>query len=310
MKLTKGKLSKIRNKKNQSAKRFKKTGKGRKTKTFRNKKALNLHNTSLKKYKGGKKAKSPENDPKVVEPTKPEEPLTVAPTSDVVDKSLAKPVADNTTTNVVGEPKTTEHPTTNVVVEPHEEVSPTSNVVGEPKTTEHPTSDVVVEPHEEVAPTSNVVGEPQTEPVKTDLGDPSEGPGSHQELPAHVSEVGSDSDEVSPEAKEEMVENEPVVSDNVSDAGSEVASEDAAFVTEEEPVPVEETPVEEDQPQAKQNSLTNDVSIVAESLDKLAEYISDKIAKKLNLGSGNSSADLNRDSFNAFANANDALVQS
>jgi hypothetical protein len=281
MKLTKGKLSKIRNKKNQSAKRFKKTGKGRKTKTFRNKKALNLHNTSLKKYKGGKKAKSPENDPKVVEPTKPEEPLTVAPTSDVVDKSLAKPVADNTTTNVVGEPKTTEHPT----------------------------SDVVVEPHEEVAPTSNVVGEPQTEPVKTDLGDPSEGPGSHQELPAHVSEVGSDSDEVSPEAKEEMVENEPVVSDNVSDAGSEVASEDAAFVTEEEPVPVEETPVEEDQPQAKQNSLTNDVSIVAESLDKLAEYISDKIAKKLNLGSGNSSADLNRDSFNAVANANDALVQ-
>jgi hypothetical protein len=49
MKLTKGKLSKIRNKKNQSAKRFKKTGKHRKTKTFRKRKALNLHNTSLKK---------------------------------------------------------------------------------------------------------------------------------------------------------------------------------------------------------------------------------------------------------------------
>ena len=35
MKLTKGKLSKIRNKKHQTVKRFKKSSKGNKTKTFR-----------------------------------------------------------------------------------------------------------------------------------------------------------------------------------------------------------------------------------------------------------------------------------
>ena len=53
MKLTKGKLSKIRNKKRQSFKRYKKGGKSRKSKTFRKRRPLNLHNGSLKKYKGG-----------------------------------------------------------------------------------------------------------------------------------------------------------------------------------------------------------------------------------------------------------------
>jgi len=53
MKLTKGKLSKIQNKKKQSLKRYKKGRKTHKSKTFRKRKHLNLHNTSLKKYKGG-----------------------------------------------------------------------------------------------------------------------------------------------------------------------------------------------------------------------------------------------------------------
>lgn len=278
MKLTKGKLSKIRNKKNQSAKRFKKTGKGRKTKTFRKRKALNLHNTSLKKYRGGQGAKLPENVPQVVEPVKPVEPVVVPPTSDVV---------------------------------------------GELSTEIPPTTDVVQEMSTEVPPTTDVVDE-----------NPGEGPGSHQALPPPVSEIGSDSAEVSPAAKKEMVEDGtnatsdvvPVSNlENGSESGSEIGSEDAASLSEtEEPKPemtketepetetekeTEPLPIEGEQSQSQQQPLGNDMSIVAESLDKLAEYISDKIAKKLNLGTSNSSTDLNRDSFNAVANANEALVE-
>lgn len=226
MKLTKGKLSKIRNKKNQSAKRFKKTGKGRKTKTFRKRKALSLHNTSLKKYNGGQGTKSSELD----DPTKPEK--NADSTTDVVDEPSMEPV---------------------------------------------------------VLPT-------------TDLEDPGEGPGSHQELPAPVSEVGSDLTEVSPAAKEEMIKEKPTSdatgatdAENGLNATTETGSEETSSITEE--------------PISQKQSIGNDLSIVAESLDKLAEYISDKIAKKLNLGSGSLSTELNNDSFNTVANANEALVE-
>jgi hypothetical protein len=285
MKLTKGKLSKIRNKKNQSAKRFKKTGKSNKTKTFRKRRALNLHNTSLKKYKGGKGPKLPENVPQVVEPVKPVEPVVVPPTSDVVGES---------------QPMSTEMQPTSDVVDETQEMPPTSDVVGETQ---------------EMPPTSDVVDE-----------NPGEGPGSHQALPPPVSEIGSDSAEVSSAAKQEMVEDGtnatsdviPVSKlENGSDSGSEIGSEDAASLSEvDDPRPetepemeLESKPIEGEQSQSQQQPLGNDMSIVAESLDKLAEYISDKIAKKLNLGSSNSSTDLNRDSFNAVANANEALVE-
>jgi len=258
MKLTKGKLSKIRNKKNQSAKRFKKTGKGRKTKTFRKRKALSLHNTSLKKYNGGQGTKSSELD----DPTKPEK--NADSTTDVVDEPSMEPI-----------------------------VAPTTDVVGEPS----------MEPI--VAPTTDVVDEPSMEPVvlpTTDLEDPGEGPGSHQELPAPVSEVGSDLAEVSPAAKEEMIKEKSTSdatgatdAENGLNATTETGSEETSSITEE--------------PISQKQSIGNDLSIVAESLDKLAEYISDKIAKKLNLGSGSLSTELNNDSFNTVANANEALVE-
>jgi len=294
MKLTKGKLSKIRNKKNQSAKRFKKSGKGRNTKTFRKRKALNLHNTSLKKYKGGKGPKLPENVPQVVEPTKVNKPVVVQPTTDVVQEM----------------PK---------------EMPPTTDVVQEMPKEMPPTTDVVQEMPKEMPPTTDVVGETQEIPPTTDVVDenPGEGPGSHQALPPPVSEIGSDSAEVSPAAKKEMVEDGtnatpdvvPVSNlENGSESGSEIGSEDAASLSETEKAPemtteTEPQPIEGEQSQSQQKPLGNDMSIVAESLDKLAEYISDKIAKKLNLGTGNSSTDLNRDSFNAVANANNALVE-
>jgi hypothetical protein len=154
-------------------------------------------------------------------------------------------------------------------------------------------------------------------PPTTDLEDPGEGPGSHQALPPPVSEIGSDSAEVSSAANQEMVEdgttaNSHVASfsglENNSESGSEIGSENVAPLSETEKEP-ELQPIEGEQPQSQQKPLGNDISIVAESLDKLAEYISDKIAKKLNLGTSNSSTDLNRDSFNAVANANNALVE-
>jgi hypothetical protein len=169
-----------------------------------------------------------------------------------------------------------------------------------------PTTDVVSEPSMEpvLPPTTDVVSEPSMEPVlppTTDVEDPGESSGSHQELPAPVSEVGADSAEVSPAAKEEMVEEGPTSgatdAENGLDATTETGSDDTYSITEE--------PVSQKQP------IGNELSIVAESLDKLAEYISDKIAKKLNLGSDSSAAaaDLNRDSFNTVANANEALVE-
>jgi len=290
MKLTKGKLSKIRNKKNQSAKRFKKTGKGSKTKTFRKRRALNLHNASLKKYKGGQEAKSPENDSKVIEPTKPNEVQEVAPTTDVVGEPTNETVTP--TTDVVGEPT-------------NEVATPTTDIVGEPTNeTVTPTTDVVGEPtNETVTPTTDVVGEPT--PSTPDVEKLGENP---ENLPAPVpiSEVGV---EVSPLAKEEIVEeglvspDSNIVSENVSETGSEdVNSIKEEPVSEEKEIPAE--------PTQQQEPVGNDISIVVESLDKLAEYISDKIAKKLNLNLGGSSTELNNDSFNAVANANDTLVQS
>jgi hypothetical protein len=56
MKLTKGRLLKIINKKKQSLKRYKKREKNskyRKIRTFRKRKSVNLHNATLRKYKGG-----------------------------------------------------------------------------------------------------------------------------------------------------------------------------------------------------------------------------------------------------------------
>ena len=155
-------------------------------------------------------------------------------------------------------------------------------------------------------PTTDVVQESQVEPEMetstTNIENPGEGPGSHQELPPPVSEVGSDSAEVSSAAKQEMVEDVTPVSE--LENRSDIGSEDAASLSE-----MEEIKPEPEQTEPQQQPVENDMSIVAESLDKLAEYISDKIAKKLNLGSGNSSTDLNRDSFNAVANANEALVE-
>jgi hypothetical protein len=335
MKLTKGKLSKIRNKKNQSAKRIKKSGKGqgRNTKTFRKRKALNLHNKSLKKYKGGKTpesvaAKLPEKENKVVlkakpeQETKPEENINhpvaveplhstvssekVVPTSDVVEKNHMNPITVNPSLHVDEDAHVkpiTEHSTSDVVKETHMKPimdHPTSDVVEETHVKpimDHPTSHVVEEMHAKPImdhPTSDVVKETHVEPV-------AENPASHLDEKNRMKHMT----EESIEPKEEIVE-QNFGSETGSENGSEISSEDADSISEES---VSENPVETSQEPPSQQPIGDNISIVAESLDKLAEYISDKIAKKLNLNPGGSSTELNRDSFNAVANANQALVE-
>jgi hypothetical protein len=329
MKLTKGKISKIQNKKKQSLKRYKKGGKTHKSKTFRKRRAFNLHNKSLKKYKGGQpvetEAKS-DGTPNLAEkPTTDVEGApspTVAPTTDVeATPVVEEPVkSDEIPTPVV--------PTSDVEATQVEEEPVKSNVVGEeslgsdveePDKTNAtpppvvPTSDVEETPVGEESLGTNVdatpVGEESlgTDVDATRVGeeeDPGEGPGSGSALPPPISAEGSlDADNLSNNADDS-------VGTNVA-AGSE--GEQEASVEGEQEASVEGE--QENQPSMTENTPAgNDISIVAESLSKLADYISEKIAQKLkNLSFGSSSgsgSDLNRDSFNAVANANETLAES
>ena len=238
MKLTKGKLSKIRNKKHQTVKRFKKSSKGNKTKTFRKRKGLNLHNTSLKKYNGGKidDDVKEEETPKTVV-AKQEEPAEEipAPTSDVVAPISEEPVSEEQEPVAEEQEPVSEEP----VAEEREPVS------------EEP--EPVAEEREPIAE--------EREPIAEDEPTP------------------------------DVITEKPIENEEASEVES-IAESDA----DQEPV-VE--PVAEE-------VVKNNLSIVAESLDKLAEYISDKIAQKLKYGS---SSELNRDSFDAVATANNTMAE-
>jgi hypothetical protein len=116
--------------------------------------------------------------------------------------------------------------------------------------------------------------------------DPGEGPGSNELLPPPVSEEGT----------EQLTE--PEIETNSLDNAN------AGF---EEPPKLDSEPVSVDATQAE-----NTPPIVVESLENLLDYISTKIAKKLQQTSSfgsNNNADLNRDSFNSFANANETLAE-
>jgi hypothetical protein len=315
MKLTKGKLSKIRNKKNQSAKRLKKSGKGRNSKTFRKRRALNLHNSSLKKYKGGQPEEMPaklpetENQP-IVDSTNLENAEQPAPTTEQQVPTTEQPM------NVTG-----------VTADEHAaipgEPAPMSEAIGEGEPV--PASEENGEPVDvtsEVAPTSGlateenlaVTGEPEvagekplaTESLTANMDDPGKGPGSDQELPPPISETGSDSAESSNEQGGEslpIAEEGPVAEDGSLAEGGPVAEGNQNASTDD----VKPTNEDSTQPATAQSSSGNNATIVAESLDKLAEYLSNKIAEKL--GKFGSSTELNRDSFNAVANANNSLAE-
>jgi outer membrane biosynthesis protein TonB len=148
MKLTKGKLSKLFHKKKQTMRRYKNQRKYRRaSKTFRQRKPLNLHRSSMKKIG---RVGGAEPDEKV--------PLVVKPASDEA----------TTTTEMVSEPIT--EPVPEPVSEPAVEPVPESTAAEEPlpePVAEEPSTAPVVEP--EPMPVSEPepvpMPEPEPEPV-------------------------------------------------------------------------------------------------------------------------------------------------
>lgn len=172
MKLTKGKLSKLFHKKKQTMRRYKNQRKYRRaSKTFRQRKPLNLHRSSMKKFV----------DPRKVEwigGTDPDEkvPLVVKPASDEVttNEPISEPVAEPAT-----EPAAALEPVAESAAEPTSEpadaVEPVTEPVSEPTTepvAEEPAAAAALEPVPE--PVSEPVVEPAAaeEPVAKPLEEP------------------------------------------------------------------------------------------------------------------------------------------
>ena len=142
MKLTKGKLSKLFHKKKQTMRRYKNQRKYRRaSKTFRQRKPLNLHRSSMKKIG---RVGGADPDEKV--------PLVVKPASDEA----------TTTTEMVSEPIT--EPVPEPVSEPAVEPVPESTAAEEP-VPEPVAEEPVPEPVAEEPVPEPVVEEPVSEPV-------------------------------------------------------------------------------------------------------------------------------------------------
>jgi len=141
MKLTKGKISKIQNKNKQSLKKYKTTGKTHKSKTFRKRRPVNLHISSLKKYRGGQdksKSASPDaaattNSDPTVDPTIN---LDAAPTTSSTTTTSSDPTVDPTI-NLDAAPATSSTTTT---TSSSPTVDPTVNLDAAPSTSSTPTS--------------------------------------------------------------------------------------------------------------------------------------------------------------------------
>lgn len=275
MKLTKGKLSKIQNKKKQTLKRYKKGGKTRKSKTFRKRKHVNLHNASLKKYKGGSgeltEAKPATSEVEPIQ-TDPITQTSLTPSSEQTAQPIleeAKPTLDEEQQNLEEVNPTLEEEQQNL----EEEAKPTLEAA-QPTLGEEEQQDLET-PLEDATTTQTPIS-----------SDPGEGPGSNEALPPPVSEEGT----------EQLTE--PEIETNNLDNADAVSQEPPKFDS--EPVSVDATQVENTPP------------IVVESLENLLDYISTKIAKKLQQTSSfgsNKNTELNKDSFNSVANANETLAE-
>ena len=135
MNLTKGKLTKIMNKRKQSMRRYKKERKYRRaSKTFRRRKPLNLHRSSMKNFVGTRKVEW-------IGGTDPDEKVPL----------VVKPASDEATTDPIMEP----------VSEPVPEPLPVSEPMPEPM----PVSEPEPVPEPEPEPMPEPMPEPEPEPV-------------------------------------------------------------------------------------------------------------------------------------------------
>ena len=180
MKLTKGKLSKLFHKKKQTMRRYKNQRKYRRaSKTFRQRKPLNLHRSSMKKIG---RVGGADPDEKV--------PLVVKPASDeVTTEPITEPVPE-----AASEPTAAEEPVSEPAVEP---VSvPTTEPVAEEPVPE-PVSEPAGEPVPE--PTTEPVPEPVIEPVSEPVPEPVVEPAAEEPLAKPLEEPAV-AENVKPEA--------------------------------------------------------------------------------------------------------------
>ena len=140
MKLTKGKLSKLFHKKKQTMRRYKNQRKYRRaSKTFRQRKPLNLHRSSMKKIGRVGGAEPDEKVPLVVKPASDE----ATTTTEMVSEPITDPVPEQVAEEPVSEP----------AMEPIPEPVPEPAV--EPVVVEEPVPEPISEP----------IPEPVAEPV-------------------------------------------------------------------------------------------------------------------------------------------------
>ncbi len=220
MKLTKGKLSKLFHKKKQTMRRYKNQRKYRRaSKTFRQRKPLNLHRSSMKKLVVPRKIEwigGTEPDEKV--------PLVVKPASDEpASGSLAEPVAQ-LASEPVHEPVAKEPVPEQVpqqVAEPATEVAPES--VPQPVAEEQVPEPVAQQIPEQVSePVAQQIPEQVSEPVAQQVSQPVPEPVPVAEESIPESDSKPIVEEPTPEPVAKSVE-EPIVAKNVKQETSPVA---------------------------------------------------------------------------------------
>jgi len=157
MKLTKGKLSKLFHKKKQTMRRYKNQRKYRRaSKTFRQRKPLNLHRSSMKKFVDPRKigrVGGADPDEKV--------PLVVKPASEEAPAQNAS--APASTTESTTEPMPTMESTPEPVAAPTTEPTPEQAPESQPE----PMPEPAPMPEPEPAPMSETAPEPASEPETT-----------------------------------------------------------------------------------------------------------------------------------------------
>lgn len=161
MKLTKGKLSKLFHKKKQTMRRYKNQRKYRRaSKTFRQRKPLNLHRSSMKKIGRVGGADPDEKVPLVVKPASDEETIT---TTEPVSEPTTEPVAEQAVEPI---PEPVPEPASEPAVEPVSEPIPEQAVEPVPEpVAEEPVSEPVAEESIPEPVAEEPVAKPVEEPI-------------------------------------------------------------------------------------------------------------------------------------------------
>ena len=164
MKLTKGKLSKLFHKKKQTMRRYKNQRKYRRaSKTFRQRKPLNLHRSSMKKIGRVGGADPDEKVPLVVKPASDEATTTTEMVSEPITEPVPEPVSEPAV-EPVPESTAAEEP----VPEPVAEEPVSEPVVEEPVSepvAEEPAAAAALEPVAEEPVSEEPVAEPVDKPI-------------------------------------------------------------------------------------------------------------------------------------------------